>query len=519
MTAPARPTPRREVRGQRLTVLAVAIALGAMLAACASTGPGADGDSVAARPSILDRAKEWIEAKTGGKPVVNEIVAGPYQPSAIAIGEQKDLTQRRGQLYGIVPESALQALANRIRANLLKPLGVTNVPGAVYLVGTPELNAVSTADGNIFMSIAWFEQMESEDQLAALIAHELAHVLLKHHEADLFSRYQKQIVTAWQLGTGIRAKLETRRLTTAEKERLERAELSIRLTDLGLMPAWGRRQEEQADALAIDLLVKAGYNSDAMVECLNMLKEFDEATHKSDEEITQELEALAQRDLVEAFKAGAARLIQTVSASHPPAQARIESVVAYQDRHYAATPLPEPRDAALRKAVGPARPVIDNYRSAYAARRLLLQKKQAESLPPAQGGVRAPTRGAVYPNWALFLAASANGRREEAFDALERAYRNPKDPVNAVYQEYGEALGQRGRYREALAVVERAQEVFDDSAEWLPPRIRWLTHMGRRKEAQQLAADCVLKHPEYRDACSTALDVRASRAQLRAEKP
>lgn len=159
-------------------------------------------------------------------------------------------------------------------------------------------------------------------------------------------------------------------------------------------------------------------------------------------------------------------------------------MVAYQDRHYAATPLPEPRDAALRKAVAPARPVIDNYRSAYAARRLLLEKKPEDSLPPAKDSIRPPTRGAVYPNWALFLAAAANHRREEAFDALERAYRNPRDPVNAVYQESSEALGRRGRYRDALAVIDRAQEVFDDSAEWLPPRIRWMAHRG---EARRLS--------------------------------
>lgn len=514
MTLAMQSIPRRLRPGSGFAAWIVASALIGTLGACASSGPASGGDSAAARPSIISRAMDWIDTKTGGKPVVQEIADGTYQPSGIAIGEKKDLAQRRGQLYGIVPEAALAAFANRVRANLLKPLGVTKVPGAVYLVGTPELNAVSTADGNIFLSIAWFERMTSEDQLAALIAHELAHVLLKHHGADLFSRYHKQLVSAWQLGIGIRADFETRRVSAAEKERLERAELSIRLNDLGLMPAWGRRQEEQADALATDLLVKAGYSHNAMVECLEMLKEFDEATRKSEKEVAEELEELAKQGLAESFKAGLKRLIATVSASHPSPQARIESVVTYQDRHYAETLMPEPRDAAFRKAVAPARAVVDNYRSSYASRRLLLEKKKAESLPPAQSGIRSPTQGAVYPNWVAYLAASANGRRDDAFAALERAYRNPEDPVNAVYQEYSEALGRRHRYREALAVVERAQEVFDNSAEWLPPRIRWLSHMGRRKEARQLAADCGLKHPEQRDACQVALDVRASRAQL-----
>ncbi len=514
MTMPSQSIRRRSPPVARLAVRIVAFALTATLGACAGTGPSAGGDSAAARPSLISRAMDWIDTKTGGKPVVQEIAAGVYEPSGIAIGEKKDLAQRRGQLYGVVAEPALTAFANRVRANLLKPLGVTQVPGAVYLVGTPELNAVSTADGNIFLSIAWFEQMTSEDQLAALVAHELAHVLLKHHGADLFGRYQKQLVSAWQLGIGLRADLEARRVSAAEKERLGLAELSIRLTELGLMPAWGRRQEEQADALATDLLVKAGYNHNAMVDCLQMLKEFDEATRKSEEEVAEELAELAKQSPAESFKAGMKRLMETVSSTHPSPQARIESVVIYQDRHYAEILLPESRNAAFQKAVAPAHSLINNYRSSYSSRRLLLEKKQAESLAPAQSGIRSPTQGAVYPNWVAFLAASANGRSQEAFSALERAFRNPEDPVNAVYQEYSEALGKRGRYRDALAVVERAQDVFDSSAEWLPPRIRWLSHLGRRKEAQQLAADCALKHPEQREACQAALDIRASRAQL-----
>src|SRR5690606_12448080 len=155
----------------------------------------------------LEKAKGWLDSTTSAKPILSDLAPGPYAPAPTAIGVEKDLKQRRGQLFGVVPDAALHAYVNRIRAELLRGSGGTDVPGSVYLVATPELNAISTADGNIFMSIARLGSLTNENQLAALLAHELSHILLRHHTSDIVGRSQKQSVAAYHEGLKLRAKL------------------------------------------------------------------------------------------------------------------------------------------------------------------------------------------------------------------------------------------------------------------------------------------------------------------------
>lgn len=77
---------------------------------------------------------------------------------------------------------ALQALANRIAATMGLPPGMAVV---VRFSDTPVVNAYATVGGHIRVHRGLLEHVRSEDALAALLAHEMAHVTHRHVAANL----------------------------------------------------------------------------------------------------------------------------------------------------------------------------------------------------------------------------------------------------------------------------------------------------------------------------------------------
>ena len=135
----------------------------------------------------------------------------------------------------------------------------------VGILDTKEINAISTPGGHIFVTRGLLECASSEDELAAVIAHEVGHIQLKHavksiktsrlNEATLsIMDAAGSIVTggAYQEGLGSAAD-----------------ELMTTLSTTG----YSKTQEYEADAKAASLMGDAGYNPNALKSMLEVLKE------------------------------------------------------------------------------------------------------------------------------------------------------------------------------------------------------------------------------------------------------
>jgi predicted Zn-dependent protease len=77
---------------------------------------------------------------------------------------------------------ALQELADRVAARMDLPAGMTVVLGYEE---SPVINAYATLGGRIRVYSGLLNELRSEDELAALIAHEIAHVRHRHVAASL----------------------------------------------------------------------------------------------------------------------------------------------------------------------------------------------------------------------------------------------------------------------------------------------------------------------------------------------
>jgi predicted Zn-dependent protease len=137
----------------------------------------------------------------------------------------------------------------------------------VEVLDSNEIGAFATPGGHIFLTRALVECADSEDALAAVIAHEIAHIQLRH-AAEIIEN--QRLVQDLSAVAGRAASIAARELSVAERAVLFRE--SVRETiDVLLKNGFSQGQEFAADKAAMALLAGAGYNPLGLIEILKIL--------------------------------------------------------------------------------------------------------------------------------------------------------------------------------------------------------------------------------------------------------
>ena len=163
---------------------------------------------------------------------------------------------------------ALTAYANRI-CNAI----VINSPRPdiyngyhVALLDSNEINAFATSGGHIFITRGLVTSAKSEDALAGVIAHEIAHIQLQHSiKAIKTSRITQALLVTGTSAAGAAAGLNVNQLTDIFNESV--GEIVTTMVNNG----YSRDQEFEADAKALELLASAGYNPSGLTDMLKEL--------------------------------------------------------------------------------------------------------------------------------------------------------------------------------------------------------------------------------------------------------
>lgn len=145
--------------------------------------------------------------------------------------------------YGFSNSPLLNNWIKKIKEKLSHSAGI-NVE--LYLVDSEGINAYATFGNQVFVTKGLLKMVESEDELACVLAHEVAHIKLRHP--------QKQIGVI-ELSFLLLSSLDLK----GKKEILARFVLA--LANLG----FSRSQEKEADIEGIDIALKSGYNPRAML--------------------------------------------------------------------------------------------------------------------------------------------------------------------------------------------------------------------------------------------------------------
>jgi len=129
-------------------------------------------------------------------------------------------------------------------------------------------NAFSTPGGHIFLTRGLIDLASSEDMLAAVIAHEIAHVQLKHGLDEI---KQDRLVKSLGSESERLARITEQGLNNNERSQVFSVSVNELVQTL-FTRGYSRLQEFEADNAAVTLLAAAGYSTNGLPEMLKKLQ-------------------------------------------------------------------------------------------------------------------------------------------------------------------------------------------------------------------------------------------------------
>ena len=167
------------------------------------------------------------------------------------------------RLLGAAPLAAdakLQRYVNNVGRWLAAQTERPGLPWRFGVLEAPQLNAFATPGGHIFVTRGLVARMTSEAELAGVLAHEIAHVLRKHHLKAIQKGAQLELANT-VVGTFSRSEGSANR---REKLLAAGSELFARGLD--------KDDELEADRLGVVIAARGGYDAYGLPAVLQTLQ-------------------------------------------------------------------------------------------------------------------------------------------------------------------------------------------------------------------------------------------------------
>jgi predicted Zn-dependent protease len=190
-----------------------------------------------------------VNPATGGATVVLGSESGEAETGAEMYAKFED----DGAFYD---DPELAAYIDRIGQRLVAHSDMPERDFTFSVIDAPDINAFATPGGYIYINRGLLAYLDSEAELAGVLAHEIAHVTARHH-----ARRKTAGVTSKVLATT--AYVLTRSGALYEASSMYGAEL---------ISGYGRHMELEADGLGSEYMFKAGYDPGALLEVIGVLK-------------------------------------------------------------------------------------------------------------------------------------------------------------------------------------------------------------------------------------------------------
>lgn len=205
-------------------------------------------------------------------------------PTSLEVAMGQGMAEQIRKEQKILPDSVWQAYLDRIGKSIVEVSDRKELEYHFTVLKSDQVNAFAAPGGFIYFYTGMLKQMDTEAELAAVVAHEISHVVARHS----VQRIQKAMgaALAYDLIFG--------------KEGASKAlNVAINVGMSLIFAGYSREAEREADSYGITYMVRAGYDPQGAVDMFQTLAELGGSNYDN--------------------------VFEGLTASHPETQERIEN--------------------------------------------------------------------------------------------------------------------------------------------------------------------------------------------------
>ena len=187
------------------------------------------------------------------------------QEQEIAIGLQS-MPEMIQEFDGLDPDLQSQQVVQALGQHLVQSslANQADYPFEFHLLADESvINAFALPGGQIFITRALFDRLETEGQLAGVLSHEIVHVI---------GRHAAEHIAETQLTQGLTGAVVMATYDPNNPRSQRTAEVALLIGQLVNMK-FGRADELESDSLGVKIMSQAGYDPHAMIEVMQILDE------------------------------------------------------------------------------------------------------------------------------------------------------------------------------------------------------------------------------------------------------
>ncbi len=185
------------------------------------------------------------------------VTLSPDQEIALGLQAKPEMMKQHG---GLNRDPQRQAFIDEIGMKLVRAAGLEETPWKweFHLLDDDNMvNAFALPGGQVFITDALANRLETEGQFAGVIGHEIGHVVARHGA----QRLAKQQLTSGLVGA-----------VAVASESSQTAAMAALVANVVTMK-YGREDELESDRLGVAFMADAGYDPRSMVRVMEILAE------------------------------------------------------------------------------------------------------------------------------------------------------------------------------------------------------------------------------------------------------
>ena len=218
----------------------------------------------------------WLAGMTAQGIALPSLLAGcatdpvTGRSSMVGLSEQDEVAidrraspQQFSADYGPVRDAGLNGYVSGVGSSLWSKSHRPQMPYSVRVLNANHINAYTFPGGSMGVTRAIMLEMDSEDELAGLLGHEIGHVNARH-AAERAGRQQVAgaAVGIAQIGLAVIGLGDAARIAGQVGQ----------VGASALLASYSREDEREADSLGLEYMTRAGYNADGMVGLMDVLR-------------------------------------------------------------------------------------------------------------------------------------------------------------------------------------------------------------------------------------------------------